>query len=1071
MAGRRLWLHVGIMGLLLPLVATTTASAQPDKGGGGIPVNAVVRAGDDGRVMLLGAPFLTDASDAPAGDIALAFVSANRRLFGLTPAQVDQLVVVDSYDTSHNGAQHVTLGQRIGGHRVAFSGLTFALDRDGRIASAGGPLARGPATGTRRLTALQAVQAAGAAAGLELPDQLPARSDRGDQRRFRNTFATTRSPNPVTAEPVWFPSANGRTLTLAWETDFEVDADTWLQSFVDARTGRVLHQGNRYVHAGPQGTVFRGQHPDDSPARSVTPFSGIDGSWVSARVTSGNNVNAYRDVGNTNTVGYQPQTPDAPDAGYQHFDYAWTDDWRTDGDGDDESLDADLDAVVTQLFYYTNVMHDWAYGYGFDEPSGNFQVDNFGRGGSGGDPVLAEAQDGWDLGCTDGGGNPVRCMNNANFGFSSDGTSPRMQMYMWSPWRPYRDGSMDGDVIAHEYGHGISDRLVGGGGSSLGYNTHLVHASLGEGWSDVISFLKWDDTTVGEYVTGNATTGIRSVAYDTSTLTYNSYNPNAGSGHPNGEVWATMLYDVREALGVDTTARLVFDGLKGTPAQPDFMDARDAIIAADATSSGGANYCLLWRLFADNGLGTGATFTKASTSPPADDDGVPADCVPTADAGGPYSTAEGTDVVLDGTGSTAQTHASGGTLSYAWDLDDDGQYDDSTLVSPTFSLVGDDASRTVGLQVTNTAGVTDTDTATVTVTNVAPTTTVDAVATTSENVAITLTGGVSDPGWLDTFPTATVDWGDGAGAQSLALGTTEHARPDATAPFSVGHTYGDDGTYTVTVCVSDDDGGSGCDATDVVISNTDPTAAIDEDTYIAHEGVSLDVSGASTDPGSDDLTATWDWGDPTADTVTPDLVNPPAADPLQSPTIQPRAVTWNAAHTYTDACLYTLGLSVVDDDGGGPTADTATVVITGSATRVFGSGYWMNQYREKNPNVFTAARLDCYLAITRHMSDVFVEAAGPLATRADAVSILNVKQNSGTDLQLFDEQLLAAWLNFANGGRDLDTLVDTDGDGIADTTFGDALTTAETVRLDPTATRAQLLAQKDVLERIVTADG
>jgi len=53
-------------------------------------------------------------------------------------------------------------------------------------------------------------------------------------------------------------------------------------------------------------------------------------------------------------------------------------------------------------------MHDWLYGYGFDEASGNFQVDNFGRGGSGGDPVLAEAQDGWDFGCLATDGVPER---------------------------------------------------------------------------------------------------------------------------------------------------------------------------------------------------------------------------------------------------------------------------------------------------------------------------------------------------------------------------------------------------------------------------------------------------------------------------------------------------------------------------------------------------------------------------------------------------------------------------------------------------------------------------------------
>ena len=111
----------------------------------------------------------------------------------------------------------------------------------------------------------------------------------------------------------------------------------------------------------------------------MTAFTGLDGSWVAGTTTSGNNANAYldRDDDDANNE-YQPTAAD------QHFNYAFTDAWRTTIDVDSlAALDADRDAAITQLFYYTNVMHDWLYGHGFDEASGNFQVDNFGRGGSG----------------------------------------------------------------------------------------------------------------------------------------------------------------------------------------------------------------------------------------------------------------------------------------------------------------------------------------------------------------------------------------------------------------------------------------------------------------------------------------------------------------------------------------------------------------------------------------------------------------------------------------------------------------------------------------------------------------
>lgn len=80
-----------------------------------------------------------------------------------------------------------------------------------------------------------------------------------------------------------------------------------------------------------------------------------------------------------------------------------------------------LDAALTNLFYMNNIMHDVWYHYGFDEPNGNFQKNNYGNGGVitfSGDYVFADAQDGSGI-------------NNANFSTPADGTSPRMQMYLW----------------------------------------------------------------------------------------------------------------------------------------------------------------------------------------------------------------------------------------------------------------------------------------------------------------------------------------------------------------------------------------------------------------------------------------------------------------------------------------------------------------------------------------------------------------------------------------------------------------------------------------------------------------
>ena len=447
---------------------------------------------------------------------------------------------------------------------------------------------------------------------------------------------------------------------------------------------------------------------------------------------------------------------------------------------------------------------------------------------------------------------------------------------------------------------------------------------------------------------------------------------------------------------------------------------------------------------------------------------------PIADAGGPYGTDEGTDVGLTAAGSS---DPDGDALTYEWDLDDDGQFDDSTSQTPTFTLVGDNGVFTVRVRVTDSFGSSATDSSTVTVDNVRPV--VASLANDGpkpENTAVSISGVISDAGWLDTL-TATVDWGDGAGAQPLA-GVLENIRPDATLTFSnVAHTYGDDGVFVVTVCGTDDDGASTlpCGVTLVTIQNVDPTAVIDltgtvningVDTFVAHVGEVIPFTADSFDPGSDDRTTTWDWGDgaPSPDSTElslNDIVFNPDPDP--SPSINPRTVADAEPHAFGDACLYIVTFGARDDDLGSA-SDQVAVIIAGNAALQRGAGYWQTQYRPR-PTAFSEARRLCYLAITRFMSTVFSEARA-LNTVAEAFDVMRIDQNDGDALQKLDRELLAAWLNFANGAFDLTELVDTDGNGVADTPFATVMATAEAVRLNPASTSAQLLAQRDILEQI-----
>ena len=142
---------------------------------------------------------------------------------------------------------------------------------------------------------------------------------------------------------------------------------------------------------------------------------------------------------------------------------------------------------------------------------------------------------------------------------------------------------------------------------------------------------------MGTYVLGQATTGngVRAQKYSTNlainTETYDSIKGWGGDEHFVGEVWAEMLWEVTYALigahgfSADLNAgpatagnimalQLVMDGLKLQPCSPGFVDARNAIIAADQADNGGANKCLLWTAFAKRGLGFSATQGFASSA-------------------------------------------------------------------------------------------------------------------------------------------------------------------------------------------------------------------------------------------------------------------------------------------------------------------------------------------------------------------------------------------------------------------------------------------------------------------------
>lgn len=203
---------------------------------------------------------------------------------------------------------------------------------------------------------------------------------------------------------------------------------------------------------------------------------------------------------------------------------------------------------------------------------------------------------------------------------------------------PKFDGDLDAGVMCHEYTHGISNRLTGGPSTT----SCLSNAEQGgEGWSDYVSLMlttDWtkakltDDTIrrfIGNYVANQRpdATGIRRKPYTTDM----GANPHIYSDlstssevHDIGEVWCSALWDMTWALiqqessinpnifnpsaggGNAKALQLVMTGLKLQPCSPGFLDARNAILAADTLLYGGAHVCTIWQAFANRGMGYSA---------------------------------------------------------------------------------------------------------------------------------------------------------------------------------------------------------------------------------------------------------------------------------------------------------------------------------------------------------------------------------------------------------------------------------------------------------------------------------
>ena len=556
-----------------------------------------------GAIRLVEAPGLrVGGRDADAVRGALA--SAANRL-GLERGDLDSLQTVRDYTSASTGLRHLIFRQLLDGIPVFDAAVAAHVNADGEIV---------------RLTSSAARRSSRAAVPVLSADQAAARA-----------AEEARGPGRVTPAPTltWFPMDGD--LVLAWHVS--VDLQDGLQFYdviIDAAAGDLLLRRNRVLFAEGTGRVIQSastqlldpRQPDPMPSSATTcpppmnhELRSLTGPFRDATTVLSDT--GHLEGNNTQVLRKDLSTPSAAgsfDGSSWAFDFAF----NTAG------------AAETSLFFAVNFAHDFFYDLGFDEASGNFQANNFGRGGLGNDRIRAIARS-------------SAGRNNATFQPAPEGSSPIISMFLWDATGCWGadvdgdgsidlDGDYDFDIIIHEFHHGVSHRL----------NTSFTGAeadAIGEGGGDFFAYSLNGDTTLAEYSHPGGIRGVNAKTYGAWFCFFGFFC----EPHANGEIFANVMWDVRErfradfvngseASAINEVHQLYVDALKLSPPAPTMLDMRDAMLQADGLRNPGTphsvNYCRIWEEFAGRGMGVNASDTADSggANQVEPDSSVPAGC-------------------------------------------------------------------------------------------------------------------------------------------------------------------------------------------------------------------------------------------------------------------------------------------------------------------------------------------------------------------------------------------------------------------------------------------------------------
>lgn len=521
-----------------------------------------------------------------------------------------------------------------------------------------------------RISAAQAVSKAAESIGITVdPGELVVKESSADGNIV--VFEPGPFADYIRVDLQYFPLEPG-VITEAWSMVLWQESPAFY-IIVDAQEGGDLLWRKNITNDQTQTatySVYNNDSPGPLSPSNASPGSGIQGASISrttftliselpafdnlgwmtdgVNTTTGNNVDAGLDIVAPNGIDPTGRAVGSP---FRVFDFPYNPPPGVPPPGDAPTLANYRNGIVTDLFFWTNRYHDLLYQLGFTEAARNFQQNNFGRGGLGNDFVRAEAQD-------------SSSTNNANFATPADGQLPRMQMFIFTGPTPDRDGDLDHEVVIHELTHGVSNRLHANA-AGLGSN---VSGGMGEGWGDFYGralLSSADEDINGLYASGGYATfqlgpigtdnfyyGIRRFPYALKTtlgpngkphnpLTFADTDPAqlnttdgafpenpllfSGNGatevHNLGEIWAMTLLEMRAriinnlgfATGNQRALQIVTDGMKLDPINPNMLQGRDAILAADCAGFAGADELQIWDGFASRGMGFSARVNAGSS--------------------------------------------------------------------------------------------------------------------------------------------------------------------------------------------------------------------------------------------------------------------------------------------------------------------------------------------------------------------------------------------------------------------------------------------------------------------------